>query len=57
MLLHEEETNAQPGWTAMREIDAVAALDQQELWDQIDAWIDGRLRPAASIGEAVAELP
>ena len=39
-----------------REIGAVAALDQQDLWEQIEAWIDGRLRPAPSIDVAVAEL-
>lgn len=41
---------------ANRDIGAVAALDQQELWDQIEAWIDGRLRPAGSLAEAVSEL-
>ena len=56
-LRQRNENDDEPGWTATREIGAVAALDQDDLWDQIDAWIDGRLRPAASIGEAVAELP
>lgn len=44
-------------WQPIREIGAVAALDQDDLWAQIDAWIDGGLRPAGSIREAVAGLP
>lgn len=44
-------------WQPTREVGAVAALDQHDLWDQIDAWIDGRLRPATSLAEAVSELP
>lgn len=46
-----------PAWLPTREIGAVAALDQDDLWERIDAWIDGRLQPAASVEEAVAELP
>ncbi len=42
---------------ASRDIGAVAALDQQDLWEQIEAWIDGRLRPAGSLEEAISELP
>lgn len=41
---------------AIREIGAVAALNQHDLWEQIEAWIDGRLRPAGSLTEAISEL-
>mgnify|MGYP007023584434 CR=1 FL=1 len=57
--LRQRDTGAGEGqgeWLPIREIGAVAALDQDELWQQIDAWIDGRLRPAASVEEAVADL-
>ena len=43
-------------WPPTREVGAVAGLDQEDLWNRIDAWIDGRLRPAESIAEAVAAL-
>lgn len=44
-------------WQPNREVGAVAALDQEDLWEQIEAWIDGRLRPEPSLEAAVANLP
>ena len=49
----EEETGA---WLPTREVGAVAGLDQERLWAQIDAWIDGELRPEPTLREAVARL-
>lgn len=49
----EEETGA---WQPSRDVGAVAALDQGALWAQIDAWIDGELRPEPGLREAVARL-
>lgn len=44
-------------WLPSREVGVVAALDQEGLWEQVEAWIAGRLRPHASLEEALRSLP
>jgi hypothetical protein len=44
-------------WLPGREVGVVAALDQDRLWEQVEEWIAGRLRPCATLEEALATLP
>ncbi|MEK0083606.1 hypothetical protein [Benzoatithermus flavus] len=44
-------------WLPAREVGVVAALDQERLWEQVEDWIAGRLRPYSSVEEALRSLP
>jgi hypothetical protein len=50
-------SNGTAAWLPSREVGLIAALDQEGLWEQVEDWIAGHLRPYATLAEALAGLP